>query len=583
MTPHGDALRDRFWDRAEAARAKPEERFRVLVALAAFDPNNERWAKLAPAAVEQMLNANPLHLGTWEKALRPVRGSLVQPLSEVFRTAKSRERREFAATVLADYAGDRLDVLAGLLFEADPRQFAVLFPKLREFDLAATPLQKELAKGLPPDGTDESARGALAKRQANAAAALLRLGLAQEAWPLFRHSPDPTARSELVARVASLGVEARLIADRLLKEEEKDVSARRALIVALGEYNAEEFPPEVRRPLTAKLLRWYRDDPDPGIHGAIDWLLRHGKEGPEARPLDWGQAAKLRAIDTELKRRDPDGKRRWYVNGQGQTMVCLPGPVEFRMGSLLSEVDRRTDETPHRQRIGRSFAIANKSITVEEYQRFRKERPGVALMVEFRQHSPEADTPIIGLTWYEAAQYCNWLSEKEGLDESEWCYPKNPADIKEGMKPYPDALRRKGYRLPTEAEAEYAARAGADTSRYYGSCPDLLPRYAWYYHNSAERTWPVGQKRPNDLGLFDAHGNVWNWMHDTALRYKVPPMGEAVEDIPDMRNITNSLSRSLRGGAFTNPPSVVRAAYRNNLRPSDRYATLGMRPARTLP
>ncbi len=66
-----------------------------------------------------------------------------------------------------------------------------------------------------------------------------------------------------------------------------------------------------------------------------------------------------------------------------------------------------------------------------------------------------------------------------------------------------------GYRLPTEAEMEYACRAGAVTSRYYGETEELLAKYGWYLQNSKERTWPVGSKKPNDLGLFDMHGNVY--------------------------------------------------------------------------
>ena len=101
----------------------------------------------------------------------------------------------------------------------------------------------------------------------------------------------------------------------------------------------------MRGPLVKKLLTWYRDDPDPGIHGAIDWLLRHGKEGPVARPLDWGQAKgagadRPGAGDRGEPGRVSDRGRRWYVNGQGQTFALMPGPVEFRMGSPPSEPDR---------------------------------------------------------------------------------------------------------------------------------------------------------------------------------------------------------------------------------------------------
>jgi len=420
-------------------------------------------------------------------------------------------------------------------------------------------------------------RAALAKRQATAAAALLLLGDDKDVWPLYRHSPDPTRRSYLLALAAPLGVEARRIATRL--EDEPDVSARRALILALGEYGPEQLPSDLRGRLTARLLGWYRDDTDPGVHGAVDWLLRNAKEGPEPRKLDWGQAAALKAIDDALRRREPDPDRGWYVNGQGQTMVLVPGPVEFRMGSPWSEARPYDNEIPHRRRIGRSFAIANKSVTVEEFQQFLKERPDVA-RANTRESSPDADGPINGVSWFVAAQYCNWLSEKEGLPQAEWCYPKH-ADVKEGMKPFPDALRRKGYRLPTEAEWEYAARAGTQSSRYYGSSEELLPRYAWFSQNSRDRAWPVGQKRPNDLGLFDVHGNVWNWTQNASDNYSGNVNGKPVEDIEDIKDIEDKLLRVLRGGGFLDHPVIVRSAYRSIVSPSYRGVTAGLRPART--
>ena len=338
-------LRDRFWKVAEDAAALPEERFRALVALAAFDPRNKQWAKHAPAVVERMLAANPLHLGIWVEALRPVGKSLLSPLSEVYRNAKSPERREFAATVLADYAAERPDTLADLLLDADPKQYEILFPVLlRDREQAVDSMRRSL-KVSARDEASQPERERLARRQATGAATLLKMNAPADAWPLFRHRPDPEARSQLIWRSGLLGVDPKLIVQRL--DEEKNVSARRAMILALGEYNGEQLPPDVRGPLTDKLLDWYRNDPDPGIHGAIDWLLRHGKEGLEARPLDWGQAAKLKKIDGEMKRRDPDEMRRWYVNGQGQTMVIVPGPVEFRMGSPLTEKEREAMTRRH--------------------------------------------------------------------------------------------------------------------------------------------------------------------------------------------------------------------------------------------
>src|SRR5207253_1205652 len=150
----------------------------------------------------------------------------------------------------------------------------------------------------------------------------------------------------------------------------------------------------------------------------------------QPRKLDWGQAKVLEAIDAERRGKAPEG-RRWSVNGQGQTMVHLAGPAEFRMGSPPSEKGRRDTELPHWRRIERSFAIAGKKVTVREFEAFRAAHPVV------KQYSPDPDGPVVIVSWYEAAQYCRWLSEQEGIAEEEMCYP-SVAEIekcKDGIRP----------------------------------------------------------------------------------------------------------------------------------------------------
>src|SRR5262249_37344418 len=118
------------------------------------------------------------------------------------------------------------------------------------------------------------------------------------------------------------------------------------------------------------------------------------------------------------------------------------------------------------------------------------------------------------------------LSRKEGLPQDQWCYlPNKSGRLADGMQLAPNYLQRTGYRLPTEAEWEYACRVGAVTSRYYGESEELLEKYAWYVKNSAQRTWPVGILKPNDFGLFDMHGQVEVWCQDEAMDYG-PVLGE---------------------------------------------------------
>jgi formylglycine-generating enzyme required for sulfatase activity len=263
------------------------------------------------------------------------------------------------------------------------------------------------------------------------------------------------------------------------------------------------------------------------------------------------------------------------VNGQQQTFTIIRGPVEFRMGSPQTEADRESAEKPHRRVIGRSFAIATLAVTIAEWQRFVKDHP--KLSHEFpRRYSPDPGGPIINVSWFMAAQYCNWLSEKEGIKPAQWCYPRK---IDEAMKPYPDHLRRTGYRLPTEAEWEYACRANTLSSRFYGCSQELLGRYTWYETNSKARTWPVGQKRPNDFGLFDMYGNVWNWCQEPFADY---PGEVSVEDRENTNDVKNA-DRVTRGNMFNSDAWRIRSAYRENSSPDSGGMGDSFRVARTLP
>ena len=138
-----------------------------------------------------------------------------------------------------------------------------------------------------------------------------------------------------------------------------------------------------------------------------------------------------------------------------------------------------------------------------------------------------------------------------------------------------------GYRLPTEAEWEFACRAGTITRFYFGEDDSLLAYYAWFYVNSRDRTWPVAGLKPNDFGLFDMLGNVWEWCECPKQRYPDPRLGVA-KDGGETEKVANDTRRVLRGGAYDNMPRHVRAAFRGFDIPLTRQRCNGFRPVRTI-
>jgi formylglycine-generating enzyme required for sulfatase activity len=361
-------------------------------------------------------------------------------------------------------------------------------------------------------------------------------------------------------------------------DDEPDATIRRALILTLGEFSDILLPVAQRQPLIEKLLAVYENEPDAGLHGAVEWLLRKWEQAERVDAV----VKKFRGTEAQLQARKATDKRQWYVNTQEQTFAII-NAGELLMGSPKSEPHHNPIETPqHRCHIGRRFAIASTHVTKAQFGRFQAAHPEIRTMYT-EQWVKTDDSPQVAITWYEAANYCNWLSEQEGIDEKQWCYEKNEkGKYGPGMKAKDRYLELSGYRLPTEAEWEYACRAGAVTSRYYGLTETLFEKYAWFQANGQNRTWPVGSMKPNDFGLFDMHGNAWEWCDDRYLDY--PETADAVsEDSGSTKPVIDTQSHVLRGGAFSSPPVNVRSASRLYDLPANRADSSGFRVARTLP
>lgn len=433
-------------------------------------------------------------------------------------------------------------------------------------------------------------KDALARRQANAAIALVRLGLPEQLWPRLRTDPEPYLRSYLIHRLQPLGISRALLVDRLA--EETDASIEHALLLALSEYSGGETSAAQRERLIEAFSESFYSH-DPGVHSAAEFALRRWGASPIERSMTAGMMG-ANEPDKPSNRRPknraevaissgsappPASFPRWYVTSEGQTMAIVSAEHEWKMGSPSQEQNRiHHMELQHVKQLDRTLAASTTEVTVDQFLRFEPEYDFA------RDYSPEGNCPINQPTWFDAVRYCRWLSEQEDIPEDEMCYP--PLDeIKPGMTLPDDFLQRTGYRLPTQAEWEFLCRANTITARHYGSSPELLAKYAYTAQNSKYRAWPVGQLFPNDFGLFDTLGNLHEWCHDVddGGSFYPPPFGDdGPADNPRVSPADGEQAHPMRGGSFLYQPSNARAAHRDRQFPLRRAPYVGFRVVRTV-
>jgi serine/threonine protein kinase/formylglycine-generating enzyme required for sulfatase activity len=585
---------------------------------------------------QQLVSSNAEFQPMLRDALRPIQDKLLSELERIFGDSlASNAQRLSAANALADFASNNLPLLTHLLTVATPDQYEVIYPLVSAIPSPETIAQlSEVVAAMPSEDLGSVPRIAFGQRRANAAVTMLRLGEKEKVLSVFDWTDDPEAITQFIVRCHPRDIKIDSLLDLLdfTKHQQKGVNAgfisprlantaRYALLLAIGEYAPTDIPPSRRETLIEQLADWYANDPNSGVHGAAGWLLRYLGQNEIADRIDqtpvpyspereWFTLAitvkptpapkpnsqKSEESETsEAMDRESDNEKPNSSNPADQTQP-QSHPLEFlppksiyytfivhpsgdyTISSVEDEVDRiDVNEFRHTVKLTRPFAVLDREITFEELINFSPEYED--FMKQFNATPSDAG---FGAHWYDSVAFCRWLGQEMGLAEIDQCYadPKTldteeyQSDPEEATFPrdWPMDLSKHGFRLPTESEWEVIARSGSRTAYGFGSDTALLDRFGWFTGNSGKKVHPGRQKRPNLRGLFDLHGNLFEWTHDWDGDFgnsrKKDPFGAK----------TGS-GRVVRGGSWDFVAEICRSASRSNDAPTMRNGIFGFRLA----
>jgi len=385
----------------------------------------------------------------------------------------------------------------------------------------------------------------------------LHLGDSSLAVEACAQRPDPIQRTTFIETLGKWhGSPSRLLEQSL---PSPDAGLQSALCLGIGSISPDQVMETERKAVQSQWSNWHASSGDAALHSASGWALRQWKfELPvlsQTKQLSEGH--------------------QWHVNTVGLTMLQLPS------GSFVRKDEKQQNTGEQQVSLTRSFLLSDREISVGLFQQFMDDAgyPASEKPQKWeganKSFSPTAEHPVQQVSWSDAAMFCNWLSKRDGLDaafertgEKDKDYQGKDTES-DAWRPIPGA---NGYRLPTEAEWEYACRASSTTTFCFGDDEKVLDRYSV---NRASRTEPCGSRLPNGFGLFDMHGNVFEWCQDWYGNYG------STASITDPIGPENGQSRVLRGGSFNTNASLVRSANRNAYLPANRNDIYGFRVART--
>ena len=402
----------------------------------------------------------------------------------------------------------------------------------------------------------------LAQQLANCAIALTHLKDTGPLDTVMQGGHGRDMRTYAIAHLAASDAAAGYIVERF--RSTTSPQERYHLLLALGTCDADNFDQTLIDSLVSNIETLACRAPHAEVRAAaISCLLRWGMVVPSVPPSP------------------QTVKGNWSVNSVNQTMISLDPPVSTKIGSPITEPHHEANEVLQDRPLNGPYALGATETTIGQFSEFLSD-PAVnryySTLGGFRfkrPFAPSLDCPQISVRFFDAIRFCQWLSEREGVPRDQWCYPDIWTTPDGEYRVPENYLSRTGYRLPTEAEWEFACRAGGRSARHYGNSDDGLYNVAWGAHNSGGLAHPVAHQLPNEFGFFDMLGNVREWCGDPYRSWK-DHLHEDSEYV-----FSKETPRVLRGGTYSSVARDLRSARRLSYGPNLKHVSVGFRIART--
>ncbi|MEM8735142.1 MAG: SUMF1/EgtB/PvdO family nonheme iron enzyme, partial [Planctomycetota bacterium] len=507
---------------AEDETRIPKQRLRAIAGIIRLAANQTTIPRLSSSVCSMLVDSNPVDLGWLKDELFPVRDELRSDLKKI-RGLGDPTRSRTATYLLAEFAADTPKELASLLESSSLNQLEAVFPALMEADtkvaeeiaarfdrrISTWRQLKDISTQAEESATDPDSNAKttilpheLGRSIGNLAAALILLGDGQRVLPHLALSDDPTLRSYTIACYeAGEGSASRLV-DLLLKDSAslaignpsdpigrfRDLhpQVQTALLQALGGLASSS---RIALQIAPAVVALNEQTQNAELHATTEWFLsRFG--------LD--EDSHLRNAHSSVG----------YRTAEGQFMVLLPGGIKATVGSTSQDHNRLANEEIHAVEVPSKLYFSRHELSQFQLKRYR-ELSENAIRPRYQL---DGNQSVMRLIFFEAAGYCNWLSEREGIPEDQWCYEPNELGVfGPGMKIADDHLDRSGYQIPTPDLWEYACRGGTTTTRPYGQGTELSSGYIRWMGTKPGMQQQTAARKPNGYGLFDMLGNRSEW------------------------------------------------------------------------